>query len=162
MADKNPSVFAAMNWAGLSGSVRYTPREDGPGAEREPGFDLGCGSSGVNALWSREHASGLAQGAEFEAGQRFQAELGYGLEGSKGRALWAPFLAADASGGGSQALRFGLKMTSGKHIEAGLEVGPRGSERDTIRRRGSALDGELAGVREASRAAISLNGSIRC
>ncbi len=61
--------------------------------------------------------------------QRFQAEFGYGLNGSRGRALWMPFVSAEAGQGGRQSLRMGLNLTSGSHVEAGFEIGQRESDR---------------------------------
>ncbi len=50
-----------------------------------------------------------------------------------GRALWAPFV-ADDSGDGQDALRTGLKLTSGPHVDAALELGQRTGEPDpTVR-----------------------------
>ena len=47
---------------------------------------------------------------------------------SKGRALWAPFIAADSDQGGTQALRLGVKLTAGQNVDAGLEIGRRGAQ----------------------------------
>ena len=73
--------------------------------------------------------------------QRFQAEFGYGLHGRKGRALWAPFVAAETGQGGNRSLRMGLKLTSGSNIEAGLEIGQRatlrGQTQHAVQLRGS-------------------------
>ena len=80
--------------------------------------------SGVQSLWSSETANGLARGGGFHAGQRLQAEFGYGFEGRAGRTLWAPFVAAD-SGGGQDVLRLGVKFKSGPHAEAAFELGRR-------------------------------------
>ena len=49
--------------------------------------------------------------------------LGYGVHGRKGRALWVPYVGVESGEGGSQALQFGLKLSSGPNLEAGLELG---------------------------------------
>ena len=56
------------------------------------------------------------------AAQRLKAELGYALDGLKGRALWMPYLGAEAGEGDSSVLRMGIKLSSGPHLEAGLEL----------------------------------------
>ena len=75
-----------------------------------------------------------------DAARRLHAELGYGLEGRRGRALWVPFFATESSAG-QQAYRMGLKLTSGPNLEAGLELGrrtgTRGMAEDAIQLQGS-------------------------
>ncbi|WP_428097661.1 fibronectin type III domain-containing protein [Candidatus Rariloculus sp.] len=109
---------------GFSGSIRYQPRSDGRGLSMNLGSAWGATQSGVQSLWSRQDASGLARGAAMNAAQRFQAELGYGFTGRrKTDALWMPFLGAESGDGGAQSLRMGVRLTSGPNLEAGLEFG---------------------------------------
>ena len=108
---------------GFSGSIAYTPGKDGRGLSMKLGSAWGSTQSGVQSLWSRQDASGLARNGPFEAAQRFQAELGYGIAGRRKAALWVPFIAARAADGGGQSLRLGVKLTSGPNLEAGLELG---------------------------------------
>ena len=110
---------------GFSGSLAYTPGKDGRGLSMKLGSAWGSTQSGVQSLWSRQDASGLAGTSPFEAAQRFQAELGYGIAGRRKAALWVPFIAAQAADGDSQSLRMGVKLTSGPNVEAGLELGRR-------------------------------------
>ena len=110
---------------GFSGSLAYTPRKDGRGLSMKLGSAWGSTQSGVQTLWSRQDASGLARNGPFEAAQRFQAELGYGIAGRRKAALWVPFIAAQAVDGDGQSLRLGVKLTSGPNLEAGLELGRR-------------------------------------
>ena len=133
---------AAYEELGLSGSVKWQPGEDGRGWAMDAGSSWGATASGVNALWSRRDASGMARGAGMDAAQRFHVELGYGLRGRKGRALWVPFLGTEASAG-QRALRMGVKLTSGPNLEAGLEIGRR------------------TGTRGVADNAIQLQGSVR-
>lgn len=110
---------------GFSGSIEYRPRSDGRGFNASVGSAWGATGSGVNALWSRPTASGLARGgAPMAMAQRFTAQFGYGLDGRKGRSVWEPYLGAE-SGEGSHALRMGLRLTSGPNAELGLELGRR-------------------------------------
>ena len=108
---------------GFSGSIAYTPSEDGHGLSMRLGSAWGATQSGVQSLWNQPNASGLARNAAFEAAQRFEAELGYGIAGRGRNSLWVPFIAAQAADGGGQLLRMGLKLTSGPNLEAGLELG---------------------------------------
>ena len=108
---------------GFSGSLAYTPGEDGRGLSMRLGSAWGATQSGVQSLWNQQDASGLARNAAFEAALRFEAELGYGIGGRRRNSLWVPFIAAQAADGGGQLLRTGLKLTSGPNLEAGLEVG---------------------------------------
>ena len=133
---------AAYEEWGFSGSVQYRPGKDGRGLTMQLGSAWGATQSGVQSLWARADASGLARSTGFQAAQRFQAELGYGLAGPKGRALWVPFLQGESSGG-AQALVLGVRMTSGAHISAGLEIGGRASA-------GAEIE-----------PAVQLNGSVR-
>ena len=148
---------------GVSGSVRFTPRTDGRGLSVDLGSTWGAVQSGVQSLWSTENASGLGRSGGFEAAQRFQAQLAYGFDGRKGRARWQPYLATDAGQNGSHALRFGLKMTSGQHIEAGLEIGTSASGPGRLRAGGLERGPGAPGARaaDASRETIRLQGSLR-
>ena len=114
--------------SGYSASIAYTPSPDGRGLSMRLGSAWGATQSGVRSLWSSQDASGLARGAAMDAAQRFQAELGYGLSGrGKTDALWVPFVGAETAGGGAQALRMGVRFTSGPNLEMGLELGRRES-----------------------------------
>ncbi|WP_428098640.1 fibronectin type III domain-containing protein [Candidatus Rariloculus sp.] len=111
---------------GFSGSVAYTPGKDGRGLSMKLGSAWGSTQSGVQSLWSRQDASGLARGAAMNAAQRFQAELGYGFAGRRNAdALWVPFLGAESGEGAAQSLRMGVRLTSGPNVEMGLELGRR-------------------------------------
>ena len=108
---------------GFSGSLAYTPGKDGRGLSMKLDSAWGSTQSGLQSLWSRQDASGLAGTSPFEAAQRFEAKLGYGIEGRREAALWVPFVAAQAVDGGGQSLRMGVTLTAGTNLEAGLEFG---------------------------------------
>ena len=110
---------------GFSGAIAYTPSEEGRGLSMRLGSDWGATHSGVESLWSRQDASGLVRHAAFDAAQRHQAELRYGLDGLRGRVRWAPYIGVESGGGSPQALRLGVTLTSGRHFDAGLELGQR-------------------------------------
>ena len=92
---------------GFSGAIRYRAGQDGRGVSFDLGSAWGAAQSGVEGLWNRQNASGLARGAAPDAAQRLQANLGYGVHGRKGRALWVPYMGVESSEGGSQALQLG-------------------------------------------------------
>ncbi len=110
---------------GFSGAVAYTPSKDGRGLSLRLGSGWGATHSGVQSLWRRQDASDRVRHAEFDAAQRYQTELRYGLDGLKGRVRWAPYIGVDSGGGSSQALRLGVTLTSGRRFDAGLELGRR-------------------------------------
>ena len=110
---------------GFSGAIAYTPSEDGRGLSMRLGSGWGATQSGVQSLWRRQDASGLARHAAFDAAEPYQAELRYGLDGLKGRLRWAPYIGVESGGGSSQALRLGVTLTSGRRFDAGLELGRR-------------------------------------
>ena len=110
---------------GFSSSIAYTPSKDGRGLSMRLGSAWGATQSGVQSLWSRQDASGLVSNAAFEAAQRYQVELRYGLDGKTGRARWEPFVGVESGEGASRALRLGVKLTSGRRLDAGLELGQR-------------------------------------
>ena len=110
---------------GFSGAVDYTPSEDGRGVSLRLGSGWGATQSGVQSLWRRQDASDLVRHAEFDAAQRYQVELRYGLDGLKGRVRWTPYIGVESGGGSSQALRLGVTLTSGRRFDAGLELGRR-------------------------------------
>ena len=68
---------------------------------------------------------GAGENAAFDAAQRYQVELRYGLDGRKGRARWMPFIGVESADGSSRALRLGVALTSGLRLDAGLELGLR-------------------------------------
>ena len=110
---------------GFSGSIAYTPSEDGRGFSMRLGSAWGATQSGVQSLWNQQDASGLARNAAFEAAQRFEAELGYGIAGRRRNSLWVPFIAAQAADGGGQALQMGVRLASESSLEAELKLGRR-------------------------------------
>ncbi len=64
---------------GASGAVRLAPGERGRGLSFSLSPSWGTASSGVGRLWGVGDARGLAADQVFEAEQRLEGELGYGL-----------------------------------------------------------------------------------
>ena len=73
-----PEDLGYREW-GAGGSVRLDLGASGRGLSLSLAPVWGTPSSGVERLWSARDAAGLAPGGEFEATQRLNAELGYGL-----------------------------------------------------------------------------------
>ena len=109
---------------GFGGSISYTPGEAGRGLSMRLGSAWGATHSGVQSLWTQQAGSGLTRNAAFDTGQRFEAQLGYGIAGRHKAALWMPYIATQAVGGG-QELRMGVRLTAGPDIEMSLELGRR-------------------------------------
>ena len=96
---------------GASGSVRLAPGDRG----RRLSFSLsptwGAASSGVERLWGAQDARGLAPNGEFEAAQRWEGELGYGLALFGDRFTGTPNLGAGLSET-ARDYRLGWRLTS--------------------------------------------------
>ena len=126
---------------GVSGSVRWQPDERGHGWSMHVGSSWGVTASGVDAMWNDSSRDAFARGVVANAAQRYEAEIGYGLAGPKGGGLWYPFVGTSAARGGPQAVRMGVRLTSGVNLSSMLEVGrrahPGGGSEDAIQLRGS-------------------------
>ena len=108
---------------GFSGSITYRSGSDGRGMSMNLGSAWGATQSGVQSLWARQETSRLVPGSSMDVAQRFEAQLGYGLGSRRSNLLWYQYVAAEASGSGGQMMLMGLKLTSGRQFEAGLEFG---------------------------------------
>ncbi len=84
---------------GASASVRIDPGASGRGLSLTVAPGWGAASSGVERLWSLADARGLARDSEFEAGRRFEAEVGYGL-GLRPLGVLTPYAGLSLADGG--------------------------------------------------------------
>ena len=117
---------AAYEEWGFSGSLRYQPDADGRGLKLSLGSEWGATHSAVQSMWAQDVTRGFAGGHAGAAGQRFDAEIGYGLlSGRRPDSLWTPFLAVQSAEGSHGAARFGLRLDAGPDLEASLEIGAR-------------------------------------
>ena len=133
---------------GASGAVRLSPGERGRGLSLRLSPTWGAASSGVERLWSARDARGLAPEGEFEAGQRFEGELGYGLAAFGGRFTGTP----NAGFGLSDTARdylIGWRLTPAAQGHSGLEL-----NLDATRR-------EAEGGDDAPEHAVTLTGVLR-
>ncbi len=133
---------------GASGAVRLAPGERGRGLSFSLAPTYGAASSGVGRLWSARDARGLAPGHEFEAGQRLEGELGYGLGLLGDRFTGTPNVGLGLSDT-ARDYRIGWRLTSAVRGDPGFEV-----NLDATRR-------EAAGGNEPADHGIMLRGAIR-
>ena len=96
---------------GASGSVRLAPGERGRGLSFSLSPTWGAAGSGMERLWSAHDAQGLAPGPGFEAGQRLEGELGYGLGLLGGRFTGTPNVGFGLSGT-TRDWRVGWRLTA--------------------------------------------------
>ena len=133
---------------GASGAVRLSPGKRGRGLSFSLTPTWGAASSGVDRLWGARDARGLAPGTEFEAEQRLEGELGYGLSLFGDRFTGTP----NAGFGFSEAARdwrIGWRLTSVVPNDPGFEV-----NLDATRK-------EAADSNERPRHGVMLRGAIR-
>jgi len=106
---------------GASGSVRLAPGERGRGLSFSLSPTWGAASSGVERLWSARDARGLAPEGGFEAAQRLEGELGYGLGLFGDRFTGTPNLGFGLSDT-ARDWRIGWRLTSAVRGDPGFEV----------------------------------------
>ena len=133
---------------GASGAVRLAPGADGRGLSFSLAPTYGTPSSGVERLWSARDAGGLAPEGEFEAGQRLEGELGYGLAAFGDRFTGTPNLGFGLSDT-SRDYRIGWRLSPAVQGHVAFEV-----NLDATRR-------EAAGGNEPPQHGAMLRGAIR-
>ena len=106
---------------GASGAVRLDPGARGRGLSFSLAPTYGAASSGVERLWSARDAQGMVPGGEFEARQRLEGEVGYGLGLFGGLVTGTPNVGFGLSDN-SQAYRIGWRLTSAVRGDPGFEV----------------------------------------
>ena len=106
---------------GASGAVRLSPGERGRGLSFSLSPTWGAAGSGVERLWGARDARRLAPGGEFEAKQRWQGEVGYGLALFGDRFTGTPNLGAGISET-ARDYRIGWRLTSAIPNDPGFEV----------------------------------------
>ena len=112
---------------GVSGMVRLAPRQSGRGLSLHLGSSYGAAGSTTEQLWSQRDLAGLVKEEESILGERWEAELGYGLNGPGGRGVLTPYIGYERETGESA-------WRLGGHLEIGeeeLHVGFEGTLRDS-------------------------------
>ena len=104
---------------GIGGSLGLSARAGGRGLALSLSSQYGMVSSGVNALWARQTAAGLANRADMGPVSQYGAELSYGLVLPWRWGLLTPYSKLDWSGDRRRALQLGARLTqvSGWHWE---------------------------------------------
>ncbi|MCY4004177.1 MAG: hypothetical protein OXF33_10780 [Rhodospirillales bacterium] len=136
---------------GASGAVRLAPGERGRGLSFSLSPTWGAASSGMERLWSARDARGLAPGHEFEAGQRLEGELGYGLGLFGDRFTGTPNVGFGFSDT-ARDYRIGWRLTSAVRGDPGFEV-----NLDATRRESANDNGPASGAEHG----VMLRGAIR-
>ena len=104
---------------GASGTIRIDPSTSGRGLSFRLTPAWGHAGSAAERLWGLGDARGLAPDAEVEAGQRLDAELGYGVGAHPG--VVTPFASAGLADGGARRLRLGARWALGPATSLNLE-----------------------------------------
>ena len=104
---------------GASGAIRIDPGTSGRGLSFRLTPSWGHAGSAAERLWGLGDARGLAPDAEVEAGQRLDAELGYGVGAHPG--VVTPFAGLGLADGGARRLRLGARWALGPATSLNLE-----------------------------------------
>ena len=104
---------------GASGAIRIDPGTSGRGLSFRLTPSWGHAGSAAERLWGLGDARGLTPDAEVEAGQRLDAELGYGVRAPPG--VVTPFAGLGLAEGGARWLRLGARWTLGPATSLNLE-----------------------------------------
>ena len=140
---------------GASGSIRLAPDERGRGLSFRLAPTYGAASSGVERLWSARDARGLAPQAEFEAGQRLEGELGYGLGLLGDRFTGTPNLGFGLFDAARE-YRIGWRLTSTMRGDPGFEV-----NLDATRREAANGNEPVSGAGAGAEHGVMLRAAIR-
>ena len=121
------SDSAYRDW-GASGSIRLDPGVSGRGVSLSIAPVLGNASGGVEQLWSRSAATGLAPGDTFAAEAGLDAELGYGLLPPTRRGVLTPYVGCSIAGDGARrtcriGARWNVRPAFGLTLEASRGAG---------------------------------------
>ena len=128
---------------GASGSVRVDPGASGRGLSLTLTPVVGAAGSGTGNLWSAADARGIAPGGEFEAAQRLDAELGYGLSGPLRLGTATPYAGLGLADGGARAWRAGVRWRVAPEVSLDLEGTRTESANDNAPEQGLMLRGAV-------------------
>ena len=107
---------------GASFAVRVDPGSNGRGISLSITPAWGSAASETEQLWSTRTAEELVSEAEFEAEQRIDAELGYGLRGPAGIGVLTPYTGLSLNDGGNRTLKAGARWNVADGATAGVEA----------------------------------------
>ena len=127
---------------GASASIRIDPGSDGRGISLTVAPTWGTAASEAGQLWGTGDAGKLVGKEEFEAEQRLDTELGYGITGPHGWGVLTPYTGLSlVDGAAERTLRTGLRWKASQSATLGLEAtreesGARGERSNGIMLRG--------------------------
>ena len=133
---------AYREW-GASAAVRIDPGSDGRGLSLSITPAWGSAASEAEQLWDTRTAEALVSEAEFEAEQRLDAELGYGLTGPHGFGVLTPYTGLSLTGGAERTLKAGMRWNASRSATVGLEATRRDSAAETAPANAILLRAEL-------------------
>ena len=111
---------AYREW-GASAAVRIDPGSDGRGLSLSITPTWGSAASEAEQLWSTRTANDLVGADRFEAEQRLEAELGYGVGGPYRWGTLTPYGGLTLAGGAGRTLRTGLRWKAADSATVSLE-----------------------------------------
>ena len=107
---------------GASGSLRLAPGPDGQGLALTLSPTWGAALSGVDGLWTRQTAAGLAPpGTRSAPTGRLNAEVSYGVAAPFGTGLLTPYAGTVLTDGAVRTYRLGTRWTSVSGLALSLE-----------------------------------------
>ena len=107
---------------GASGSLRLAPGLDGQGLALTLSPTWGAASSGVDGLWTRQTAAGLAPpGTRSAPTGSLNAEVSYGVAAPFGTGLLTPYAGTVLTDGAARTYRLGTRWTSVSGLALSLE-----------------------------------------
>ena len=121
---------------GASGALRIDPAASGRGFSLTLAPQWGAASSGMDRLWSRRDTGGLVPEDGFEAGSRFETEVGYGLRAPLELGVLTPYTGLSLSEGGGRTWRLGSRWEVAPGAALGLEASREEGGDDALMLRG--------------------------
>ena len=106
---------------GASGTMRFAPGDAGRGLSLNVSPTWGAAASGVEGLWSRQSAEGLAPAGDPPRSARLAAEAGYGFA-AFGTGRVTPYAGAEWAQGSARTYRLGTRLSVGGPAASGLTV----------------------------------------
>ena len=107
---------------GASGAIRIAPSPSGRGLSLRLAPTWGAAGSRTSDLWSATDPRTLAPGTDFEAEQRLEAEIGYGLKVQRTPGIVTPYTGLSLGGAGSRTWRTGTRWQLAPEATMGLEA----------------------------------------
>ena len=107
---------------GASGALRIDPGVSGRGLALTVAPSWENAASATEQLWSARDAGALVPGGEFEAENRLETELGYGLRAPAGLGVVTPYTGLTMGDSGRRTLRFGARWSLTPETTLSLEA----------------------------------------